>query len=80
VGGPGDRGVLLTGDGSEPFKLFLGYLLGAAVMVVGGIVAAVLGVAAEGRSLEDVTLEDVATPLAARRPAPARKGPPGLTP
>jgi len=36
--------------------LFFGYLLGAAVMVIGGIVAAVLGVAAEGKSLEDVAM------------------------
>jgi MFS family permease len=50
----------LIGDGSQPFKLFLGYLLGAAVMIAGGLVAVVFGVAAEGRSLEDV-----AAPLAA---------------
>ncbi|SNR67482.1 MFS transporter [Blastococcus mobilis] len=59
----------LIGDGSEPSRLFLGYLLGAAVMVVGGIAAAVLGVAAEGRSLEDV-----ATPLAARHPGTRAEG------
>jgi len=47
--------------------LFFGYLLGAAVMVIGGIVAAVLGVAAEGKSLEDVAM-----PLsAAKRMIPA---------
>jgi MFS family permease len=57
--GPVIYGALI-GDGSDPFKLFLGYLLGAAVMVVGGIVAIVYGVAAEGRSLEEV-----ATPLSA---------------
>jgi MFS family permease len=50
----------LIGDGSQPFKLFLGYLLGAAVMIAGGLVAVVFGVPAEGRSLEDV-----AAPLAA---------------
>ena len=48
--------------GRDPTRLFDGYLLGAGVMVVGGIVAAFLGVAAEGKSLEDV-----ATPLAVRR-------------
>jgi MFS family permease len=52
----------LIGEGEDPFRLFLGYLLGAAVMVVGGLVALFLGVAAEGKSLEDI-----ATPLAARR-------------
>ena len=46
----------LIGDGDDPNKLFLGYLLGAVVMAVGGIVAAVLGVDAEGKSLEDVAL------------------------
>jgi MFS family permease len=50
----------LVGDGKDSTRLFLGYLLGAVVMVVGGVVAATLGVAAEGRSLEDV-----ATPLSA---------------
>jgi MFS family permease len=57
--GPVIYGALI-GDGSQPFKLFLGYLLGAAVMILGGLVAVVFGVSAEGRSLEDV-----AAPLAA---------------
>jgi hypothetical protein len=39
--------------------LFLGYLLGAGVMMGGGLVAWFLAVDAEGKSLEDV-----ATPLA----------------
>ncbi|MCE0766822.1 MFS transporter [Pseudonocardia kujensis] len=50
----------LIGDGSEPIRLFWGYILGAAVMVAGGIVAWFLGIDAEGKSLEDV-----ASPLAA---------------
>jgi MFS family permease len=50
----------LIGKGHDPGKLFAGYLIGAAVMVVGGIVEIVLGVDAEGKSLEDV-----ATPLSA---------------
>ncbi|MGH3769626.1 MAG: MFS transporter [Pseudonocardiaceae bacterium] len=58
--GPVIYGALI-GDGTQPFKLFLGYLLGAVVMIAGGLVAAVYGVAAEGRSLEDI-----AEPLAAR--------------
>ncbi len=57
--GPVIYGALI-GDGSQPFLLFLGYLLGAGVMVVGGLVAWFLAVDAEGKSLEDV-----ATPLAA---------------
>jgi hypothetical protein len=38
-------------------------------MIVGGLVAAAIGVSAEGRSLEDV-----ATPLSARRPGTRAKG------
>jgi MFS family permease len=57
--GPVIYGALI-GDGSQPFPLFLGYLLGAAVMMVGGLVAWFLAVDAEGKSLEDI-----ATPLAA---------------
>lgn len=58
--GPVIYGALI-GDGSKPLLLFLGYLLGAAVMIAGGLVAWFLAVDAEGRSLEDI-----ATPLAAR--------------
>ncbi len=58
--GPVIYGALI-GDGSKPLLLFLGYLLGAAVMVAGGLVAWFLAVDAEGKSLEDI-----ATPLAAR--------------
>jgi MFS family permease len=57
--GPVIYGALI-GDGSRPFLLFLGYLLGAAVMIVGGLVAWFLAVDAEGKSLEEI-----ATPLAA---------------
>ena len=57
--GPVIYGALI-GDGSRPFLLFLGYLLGAAVMMAGGLVAWFLAVDAEGKSLEDI-----ATPLAA---------------
>jgi MFS family permease len=46
----------LIGDGSHRSYLFIGYLIGAGVMAIGGIVAAFLGVAAEGKSLEDVAL------------------------
>jgi hypothetical protein len=38
-------------------------------MIVGGVVAAVLGVPAEGKSLEDI-----ATPLSARRPGTRADG------
>jgi MFS family permease len=66
--GPVIYGALI-GEGESRGPLFGGYLLGAAVMVVGGVVAAVLGVSAEGKSLEDV-----ATPLAARNAQPRRPG------
>ncbi|MGQ7295602.1 MFS transporter [Quadrisphaera sp. KR29] len=52
--GPVFYGALI-GEGDDPGKLFIGYLIGAGVMVIGGIVAAVLAVDAEGKSLEDVT-------------------------
>ena len=65
--GPVIYGALI-GDGSQPTRLFLGYLLGAAVMIAGGLVTVFLGVAAERKSLEDIAL-----PLAARnRPGSAR--------
>ena len=64
--GPVVYGALI-GDGKNTNTLFFGYLLGAVIMVIGGIVAAVLGVAAEGKSLEEV-----ATPLStANRMLPA---------
>jgi MFS family permease len=48
----------LIGSGDDPSKLFYGYIGGGVIMIIGGIVALVYGVNAEGRSLEDV-----ATPL-----------------
>jgi MFS family permease len=61
----------LIGDTENPppGPLFAGYLLGAGVMIVGGLVAAFIGVSAEGKSLEDV-----ATPLAMRRPGTRAEG------
>ena len=44
----------LIGNGHDPYKLFLGYLVGAAVMMIGGLVEVFLGVDAEQKSLEDV--------------------------
>ncbi|WP_405484503.1 MFS transporter [Nocardia sp. NBC_00511] len=65
--GPVIYGALI-GDGEHPVRLFLGYLLGAAVMIGGGLVAYFLAVDAEGRSLEDI-----AEPLAStRRGKPTR--------
>lgn len=45
----------LIGDGSDPGRLTIGYLIGAGVMVIGGVVAIFLAVDAEGKSLEEVT-------------------------
>jgi MFS family permease len=68
--GPVIYGALI-GDEKNPARgpLFGGYLLGAGVMIVGGLVAAFLAVSAEGKSLEDV-----ATPLALRRPGTRVEG------
>jgi MFS family permease len=57
----------LIGEGETRGPLFAGYLIGAGVMVAGGLVAAFLGVDAEGKSLEDV-----ASPLAARNAGSGR--------
>jgi MFS family permease len=57
--GPVIYGALI-GDGSHPFQLFLGYMLGAVVMVAGGLIAWFLAVDAEGKSLEEI-----AAPLSA---------------
>ena len=55
----------LIGSGQDHFRLFIGYLIGASVMVLGGVVAAFLGVDAEQKSLEDI-----AQPLSAAGPSP----------
>jgi MFS family permease len=64
----------LIGDGSNRNSLFVAYLIGAAVMVVGGLVEARLGVDAE-----QVSLEDIASPLGmvskAQHPISGRSGP-----
>jgi MFS family permease len=66
--GPVIYGALI-GEGTDRGPLFGGYLLGAGVMIVGGLVAAFLGVDAENKSLEDI-----ATPLAMRRPGTRAEG------
>jgi hypothetical protein len=50
----------LIGDGTNHGMLTIGYLIGAAVMIAGGLVETFLGIDAEGKSLEEV-----ATPLSA---------------
>ena len=46
----------LIGNGTDHTALFIGYLLGAGVMLLGAVIEAILGVDAEGRSLEDIAL------------------------
>lgn len=45
----------LIGDGEDRSSLMVGYLVGAGIMAVGGIVEILIGVNAEGKSLEEVT-------------------------
>jgi MFS family permease len=45
----------LIGNGQDHFRLFIGYLIGAGVMAIGGVVEIFLGIDAEGRSLEDIS-------------------------
>ena len=65
----------LIGTGNDPNKLFVGYLIGAGAMILGGVAEIIFGVAAEGRSLEDI-----AAPLSMVRKAvgsvEATKSPP----
>ena len=56
----------LIGNGTDHTALFIGYLLGAGIMLLGAVVEAVLGVDAEGRSLEDIAL-----PLALQGDSPS---------
>jgi MFS family permease len=60
----------LIGNGASTTDIFVGYLVGAGAMVLGGIVEIVLGIAAEGKSLEDI-----ADPLSmVRRPVESESG------
>ena len=52
VGGPWLFGVLI--EGGNPGQIVLGYMLGAAFMIVAALVALKLGVKAECRPLEEV--------------------------
>jgi MFS family permease len=51
--GPAFYGALI-GDGSSKTGLFIGYLVGAAIMLIGGLVEVFLGVNAAGKSLEAI--------------------------
>src|SRR3954462_11569585 len=55
VGGFG--GPLLFGalvKSGKPSQIFIGYVVGAVVMIVGGVIQAVMGVESAGRDLEDI--------------------------
>src|SRR5215218_7698472 len=58
-GGPLLFGALI--ETGEPSQIFIGYIVGAAVMILGGIIQAVMGVEAAQRDLEDI-----APPLSAQ--------------
>src|SRR4051794_29479418 len=58
-GGPLLFGALIQSH--DPSQIFIGYLIGAVVMIVGGIIQATMGVEAAGRDLEDI-----APPLSAQ--------------
>jgi MFS family permease len=59
--GPAFYGALI-GDGSSRTGLFIGYLVGAGIMVIGGIVELIIGIDAAGKSLEDITAPLTAAP------------------
>src|SRR5262249_20757362 len=52
-------GFLIDETNPDPSSVFVGYIVGAVMMIIGGAVAYLLAVDAENKSLEDV-----ATPLA----------------
>jgi hypothetical protein len=70
--GPAFYGALI-GTGSSRTGLFVGYLIGAGIMIIGGLVEVFLGVNAAGKSLEQVTkpLTSVSDQAAPSAPAAA---------
>jgi len=63
----------LIGDGSDPARLFTGYLIGGGVMIIGGLTELVLGVQAQNQPLEEV-----ARPLSAIAPLHKAAYSPGM--
>jgi MFS family permease len=51
-GGPLLFGALI--QSGDPNQIFIGYLIGAIVMIAGGVIQALMGVEAAGRDLEDI--------------------------
>jgi len=72
--GPAFYGWLI-GDGTSRTPLFIGYLIGAGIMMLGGVVEILFGINAEGKSLEDVT-----QPLTSTKPEPPSEGMHALEP
>jgi MFS family permease len=73
--GPAFYGALI-GNGSSRTGLFIGYLVGAGIMLIGGLVEVFLGVQAAGKSLEQVTkpltsVDGGVAPAASAEPAAA---------
>ncbi len=58
--GPAFYGWLI-GDGTDPTGLYIGYVVGGGIMILGGIVELLIGINAEGKSLETVTKPLTAT-------------------
>ncbi len=58
--GPVFYGALI-GDGTDPTGLYIGYVVGGGIMILGGIVELLIGINAEGKSLETVTKPLTAT-------------------
>ncbi|MHB8719606.1 MAG: MFS transporter [Candidatus Dormibacteria bacterium] len=57
----------LIGEGKDPGPLTVGYMVGAAVMFAGGLIAWFFGVNAERQALEDIALPLSATAAGGRR-------------
>jgi MFS family permease len=68
--GPVFYGALI-GDGSNPRGLFIGYVIGGAIMILGGVVELAIGIKAEGKSLEAITKPITSTAEPAATAAPA---------
>jgi MFS family permease len=75
--GPALSGALI-GNGTSRTPLFIGYLIGAAIMAIGGIIEIFFGINAEGKSLEDITKPLTSVPTDATQPitAPPTAGAP----
>jgi MFS family permease len=69
----------LIGSGLDPFRLFIGYLIGGSIMILGGVVEVVLGVNAENEELEQIArpLSAVSSTRVPRAPMPKAGYAPG---